>query len=752
MDKYIFISHSSKDAKKIEKVLNFLDSSGIKYWISTRDIPPGADWAETIYDAISNSSGMLLLFSANVNTSRQIRNELDIATNLHIPLIPMKIEDVEQSKGIRYFTNSHQWLDASDNWKQASNRLLESLSSVLVGEDQKSLEIPAQVRSNKWPALLLSILSVALILLTIKFFSSEPQAENTDDLLNLIAGGTDSWDYATDILATSDGGFTATGTWDFGFWSEWWVAHFDSTGNLEWTWSDSLAGEDKPQLLSVSSGDVISVAGVYADFDHTGFPIRAIRFDSLGRVKWNNEWWLEWVGAVQPELSSFDMTEDSLILLSFTLRQLGSSPFHATHQILMSTTGELLRRDTLRYCVTSRELIVLENNNRLYVYKDSASRANCVELLSPDGETLDKIIIGDSQSPVSCGLALPDGDIILLLTKDSHGAGNGDLSVMRFTPNLTLKWEKVFGGNLADAASDAILLPGGDILIAGSTRSWGNGSSDGWLLQLSQDGEERWQSIIDIGGDEYIHSISCNEQGLLFASGTTTRFGQPDAWILQLNPDGSWNKDIQTGIDLFTEDWENGFIDQEVWELGRNRNYSPVLHKDSITGEYCCDANSVPLVSRFEYPLTPGVSLSADVLIEDKPDASGRNWFAIGLTRSTANTFHLDPGIVSDIELKWFYTPGSNYQDCEIVSTFAYDSVISTTTEPESLWLHREISQVFTIETCTETVKFWLNDSLFCEDSLDLAINQDSVHIYFWGSSGSQPHHIDNLRFFRRRW
>ncbi|RKZ06832.1 hypothetical protein DRQ25_13015, partial [Candidatus Fermentibacteria bacterium] len=563
MDKYIFISHSSNDAKRVEKILNLLDSSGIKYWISARDIPPGADWAETIYDAISNSSGMILLFSDNVNKSRQIRNELDIATNLRIPLIPLKIENVEQSKGIRYFTNSHQWLDATDNWKRASNRLLESLNKILADDDHQSPEISLQAKtgSRKWPALLMAALSVILVIFGTRFFSREQEMLNTDNLLNLIAGGTDSWDYATDILATSDGGFTATGTWDFGFWSEWWVAHFDSTGNLEWTWSDSLAGEDKPQLLPTSGGDIICAAGEYADFDHTGFPLRALRINSLGQVVWNNEWWLEWAGAVQPELVSFDMTKDSLLLLSLTLRQLASSPFLATHQILMSTEGELLRRDTLRGCVTTRELIILENNNRLYVYKDSSSKANGVALISPDGEILNRIILGDNRSPVSCGLSLPDGDIVLFMTKDTYGARNGDLAVMRFSPDLLLKWETVFGGNLADAASDAILLPNGDILIAGSTLSWGNGSSNGWLLQLSQDGEKRWQSIIDIGGNEYFHSIAINERGAILASGTTTLYGQRDAWILQLNPDGSWNEHVKSGIDIFTEDWEKGYID-----------------------------------------------------------------------------------------------------------------------------------------------------------------------------------------------
>ncbi len=755
LDKYIFISHSSKDSGKVNEIVSFLESSGVKCWISTRDITPGSDWAETIYDAISNSSGMLLIYSSNVNRSGQIRNELDIATNLEIPIIPLKMEDVEFSKGVKYFTNSHQWLDASGGWKHVSDLLLSSINKTLSNVDYEAPEIKVDKPGRKcpWRTPALIVLSIlVLIPLLIHFLSDKPLINNPDNLINMIAGGTDSWDYATDILASSDGGFTATGTWDWGFWSEWWIVHIDSTGRIEWSWSDSLAGEDKPLMLSASNGDIICASGEYADFDHTGFPVRALRIDSLGQVLWNNEWWITWPGAVQPELVSFDMNSDSTLILSFTLRQLSIGSNFVTHQIFLNTSGELMHRDTLSGSDTSRELVVLENNSYLHIYKDSSTRANGIELISTDGNLLDRIIIGDTRSSVTCGLALPDGDIILLMTKDSYGAGNGDLSVNRFTSELELKWEKVFGGDLSDAASDVTLLADGDILIAGSTRSWGNGSSDGWLLKLNQDGEELWQAVIDMGGDDYLYSISANDQDLIFASGATTLFGQPDAWILQVSPEGTWNNRAVTGIDLFNEDWEKGFIDQTIWKMGQNRNYTPVLHENSLTGNYTCDVNHVPLVTLSEFHLKPGLSLSADILIPDMPDARGCNWLAIGMTRSTADEFHLDPGSVSDKELRWSYTDGIGDQNREIAAICRYDGAVSITTEPESLWLQRGIPQTFEIEICSETVRFRLNDSLFCEDSMNVTSEQDSVRIYLWGSSGSLPHHFDNIRLFSRRW
>ena len=85
MSKRVFVSHSSHDMEIADSVVEYLESSGIECWISSRDISPGADWAETIYNAIVGSGVMLLLFSGNANDSWQIRNELDIATNLRVP-------------------------------------------------------------------------------------------------------------------------------------------------------------------------------------------------------------------------------------------------------------------------------------------------------------------------------------------------------------------------------------------------------------------------------------------------------------------------------------------------------------------------------------------------------------------------------------------------------------------------------------------------------------------------------------------
>ena len=191
MDKYIFVSHSSKDSGKVRRVVDLLESSGVKCWVSYRDIPPGADWAETIYDAIAGSSGMVFLFSSSVNKSRQIRNELDIATNLDKPIIPLKLSDVPPSKGIRYFTNSHQWLDATHNWAEASRRLIDSINQTMNTELDPVAGGPIiRKKKNRLLTFLGILLAAAISAYAIlRIVGGGSSSEDVSGLLNLVAGG-----------------------------------------------------------------------------------------------------------------------------------------------------------------------------------------------------------------------------------------------------------------------------------------------------------------------------------------------------------------------------------------------------------------------------------------------------------------------------------------------------------------------------------------------------------------------------------
>ncbi len=746
MNKQVFICHSSNDAKLAGKLVKQLENSGYSCWISSRDIEAGSDWAECIYNAIATSAALVLVYSGNANESWQIRNELDIATNLKIPIVPLIFAKSEISKGIKYFTNSHQWLDCT-SMRTKTPEIITALSKITGDQPVIKTEPPSPTgkTGRTWKAI------PAAALLLIAAFLLYPSQETTTcnhHLINLVAGGTDSWNYATDIIPGANGGIIASGTWDWGFWSEFWVTSFDSSGTFLYSWSDSLSGECKPQLLATADNGCIAVFATYADTQHTGFTVKAIRFDATCNVVWESEKWIELLGAIQPDISSLCWLPDSNAVASFTVRMLDQK-LQSAHFFNIGASGGEPQHFFLRKNIESRCMATAQDGTIIHFGKDSTSGANAVTLLDSSGNILDLSVYGDRRTTATAVEFLADNSIIATFSIDAFGAGNGDLAVIKFSSEFEIIWEKTFGGDMSDFASDIFVRNDGSIIIAGATTSEGT-DRDGWVLSLNSSGDLLWETMIDTGGSDYLASINLDKDNIILLTGVSTCFGNRDAWILQMTPDGNYNHTTTLGLDLFTEDWQTGFLDQSVWEMGYNRNYTSAIMTDDSTGNMSLNTNNVPVMLRESFKLVPGLSFSAEITIPDINTASGCNWVAMGTTENDLATLLQEASRGVDCEFKWSYTQNMNGEPEGLSATTCRVSPCTTITVPDTLWLNRAEPQLFTIETCTDTVKFWVNDSLlYRTPSLN---TPDSLKFFLNGSSMSIPHRIDNIRIFLRRW
>ena len=77
----VFVSHSIKDKAIAEAIVARLEADSVTCWIAPRDVVPGADWGESIIDAIESSRIMVLIFSRNADASPQIKREVERAVN-----------------------------------------------------------------------------------------------------------------------------------------------------------------------------------------------------------------------------------------------------------------------------------------------------------------------------------------------------------------------------------------------------------------------------------------------------------------------------------------------------------------------------------------------------------------------------------------------------------------------------------------------------------------------------------------------
>jgi hypothetical protein len=131
---HVFISFSSEDKESALDLVQHLEAAGLRCWISARDVPFGDDYQDAICDAVDSAHAMLLLFSSNANKSREIRKELALASERDLFVLPVRIENVEPTKGFKYELATRQYIDFFEDRVAALKLIIKALSARQEGE------------------------------------------------------------------------------------------------------------------------------------------------------------------------------------------------------------------------------------------------------------------------------------------------------------------------------------------------------------------------------------------------------------------------------------------------------------------------------------------------------------------------------------------------------------------------------------------------------------------------------------------
>jgi hypothetical protein len=143
----VFVSHSSGDRAVVQQMEQVFSRLGIRCWIAPNDISPGADWNTSIVEGISRSRVMVLVYSASSNESEHVKNELGLAVERQMQIIPFKIEDAPLSDFMKLNLSRRQWQNAFEG-------PLDKHIERLAGDVQKLLKKKPSVKleSNEKPA------------------------------------------------------------------------------------------------------------------------------------------------------------------------------------------------------------------------------------------------------------------------------------------------------------------------------------------------------------------------------------------------------------------------------------------------------------------------------------------------------------------------------------------------------------------------------------------------------------------------
>lgn len=135
----VFISYSIKDRLLADALCHTLEEDRLRCWIAPRDISPGGSWAGEIAEAIPKSKIMILVFSSNSNASKQVLREVELAISSDIAIIPMKIEDVMPTGGMKYYLSTTHWIDAVGvKFENRATSLSKRIQAMLAADKEQS--------------------------------------------------------------------------------------------------------------------------------------------------------------------------------------------------------------------------------------------------------------------------------------------------------------------------------------------------------------------------------------------------------------------------------------------------------------------------------------------------------------------------------------------------------------------------------------------------------------------------------------
>jgi tetratricopeptide (TPR) repeat protein len=126
----VFISYATTDRAEALKVCKAIERRGTRCWISMRDVPPGANYQEAIVQALRGARAVVLVFSQAANTSDEIKKELSLASRYHVPVIALRLEDVEPSDAFAYELSTRQWLNAFEDWDRSIDTLVGRIGQI----------------------------------------------------------------------------------------------------------------------------------------------------------------------------------------------------------------------------------------------------------------------------------------------------------------------------------------------------------------------------------------------------------------------------------------------------------------------------------------------------------------------------------------------------------------------------------------------------------------------------------------------
>ena len=168
---------------------------------------------------------------------------------------------------------------------------------------------------------------------------------------------------------------------------------------------------------------------------------------------------------------------------------------------------------------------------------------------------------GDNWDMANAVVETKDSAYLVVGETYSYGPANENIYIIKTNFNGDTIWTRTFGGDSTDYAMAADVLFDSSYLIGATTNSFGHGNFDGYVLNLTKNGDTIWTQTFGEDKEDILNSIKQTpDSGFVFVGSTTSYNAiQHENWLMRFDKSKNfvwkipefWQ--ILSGDDVFTD-------------------------------------------------------------------------------------------------------------------------------------------------------------------------------------------------------